>query len=126
MGWKKLCCHHCRSEIKKMKSKIDDYMQKQDSPQKEICQRLRSLILRIFPDMKEEMKWGVPIFGDGKFYIVALKDHVNLGFSLRGLSEEEKAFFQGGGRTMKHIEITSLKDIDETKIVKLLEVAKDQ
>jgi len=109
-----------------MSSKIDDYIQKQDSPQKEICQRLRSLILRIFPDIKEEMKWGVPTFGNGKFYIVALKDHVNLGFSLKGLSKEEIGLFQGNGRTMKHIKIISLKDIDEKKIVKLLRIVKGQ
>lgn len=109
-----------------MSSKIDDYIQKQRSPQKEICQRLRRLIIKTFPDAKEETKWGVPTFGDGKFYIVALKDHVNLGFSLKDLSKEEKAFFQGGGRTMKHIKISSLKNIDEKKIVKLLKVVKDQ
>ncbi|TKJ46849.1 hypothetical protein CEE34_06730 [Candidatus Aerophobetes bacterium Ae_b3a] len=51
-----------------MKNKIDDYIQKQRSPQKEICQRLRALILKIFPDQKEEMKRGVPTFCDGKFY----------------------------------------------------------
>jgi len=109
-----------------MSNKIDDYIQKQDSPQKEICQRLRSLILRIFPDIKEEMKWGVPTFGNGNFYIVALKDHVNLGFSLKGLSKEEIGLFQGNGRTMKHIKIISLKDIDEKKIVKLLRIVKEQ
>jgi uncharacterized protein YdhG (YjbR/CyaY superfamily) len=76
-----------------MSNQIDDYIYRQCSPQKEICQNLRSLILKTFPDVKEEMKWGVPTFVDGKFYIVALKDHVNLGFSIKGLTKEDMAFF---------------------------------
>jgi nucleoside phosphorylase len=75
------------------------------------------------PDIKEEMKMGVPWY-EGKYYIVALKDHVNLGFSLKGLSKKEKELFEGGGKTMKHIEINSLNEIDEKKIVKLFKLVK--
>ena len=107
-----------------MKSKIDDYIQKQESPQKEICQRLRRIILKTFPHQEEEMKWGVPTFCNGKSYIVALKDYVNLGFSVKGLSKKEVALFQGSGKTMRHLRISSLEDIDEDKIVKLLKVVK--
>ena len=106
----------------KMNAKVDNYIQKQKSPQKEICQELRKIILKTFPDAKEEMKWGVPAFADGKFYIVALKDHVNLGFSTKGLSKDEIALFDGGGKTMKHIEIGTTQDIDEKRIVKLLKI----
>lgn len=103
-----------------MSNKVDDYIQKQPSPQKEICRELRGLILKAFPDAKEEMKWGVPAFAGGMFYIVALKDHVNLGFSSKGLSKEETALFDGGGKTMKHIEIVGIEDIDKKRITRLL------
>jgi len=49
-----------------------------------------------------------------------------LGFSLKGLSKEETELFEGGGETMKHIKISSLNEIDEKKIVKLLKVVKDK
>ena len=104
-------------------NKVDNYIQKQKSPQKEICQELRVIILKTFSDAKEEMKWGVPAFAAGKFYIVALKDHVNLGFSTKGLSKDEIALFDGGGKTMKHIKIGRLQDIDEKRIVRLLKMA---
>jgi len=65
-----------------MTSKIDEYIDKQPSPQKEICRALRKIIFDTFPDATEGMKWGVPAFADGNYYIVALKDHVNLGFTL--------------------------------------------
>ena len=109
-----------------MSSEIDDYVQKQRSPQKEICQRLKRLIVKTFPDVKEVMKWGVPTFGNGKFYIVALKDHVNLGFSIKGLSKEELVLFQGTGKTMRHLRISSLEEMDEDKIVELLKVVKSK
>jgi hypothetical protein len=105
-----------------MSNQIDDYISKQSSPQKEICRKLRSLILKTIPDAKEEMKWGVPALADGKFYIVALKDHVNLGFSIKGLSKEEMALFDGGGKTMKHIEVAKIESIDEKRIIELLKL----
>jgi len=107
-----------------MDKKVENYIEKQKLPQQEICQNLRKIILKTFPSIKEEMKLGVPWYEE-KYYIVALKDHVNLGFSLKGLSKEETELFEGGGKTMKHIKITSLNEIDETKIVKLLKVVKE-
>jgi uncharacterized protein YdhG (YjbR/CyaY superfamily) len=105
-----------------MTNKIDEYINKQSSPQKEICQALRRLIFKTFPDAKEEMKWGVPAFADGAYYIVALKDHVNLGFTLKGLTKEDEKLFDGGGKTMKRIQVANLADIDENRIVGLLKL----
>lgn len=100
---------------------VENYIKKQKSPHRKICQKLRKIILKTFPDIKEEMKMGVPWY-EGKFYIVALKDHVNLGFSLKGLSKKEQELFEGSGRTMKHIKLYSLKEMDEKNIVKLLRI----
>jgi hypothetical protein len=105
-----------------MINKVQEYIDKQPSPQKEICGALRELILKTFPGVKEEMKWGVPAFAEGNYYIVALKDHVNLGFTLKGLTKEDEKLFDGGGKTMKHIQVSSLSDIDEKRIVKLLKL----
>jgi hypothetical protein len=105
-----------------MSTSIDDYINKQMSPQKEICRALRKLIFKTFPDAREEMKWGVPAFADGKFYIVALRDHVNLGFTLKGLTKEDEKLFDGGGKTMKHLQVVSLEGIDEERITGLLKL----
>ena len=108
-----------------MSREVDDYIERQKSPQKEICQRLRNIILETFPNIVEEMKLGVPWY-EGKYYIVALKNYVNLGFSLKGLSSKEIGLFEGGGKTMKHVKIPSLEEIDEEKIVELLKVVKER
>ena len=104
-----------------MDEKVENYIEKQKSPQREICQELRKIILETFPNIKEEMKFGVPCY-EGRYYIAALRDHVNLGFSLKGLSKEEIKLFEGNGKTMRHIKVFSLNAIDKTKIVKLLKL----
>ena len=109
-----------------MDKKVDAYISKQTSPQKEICIALRALIHKTFPGTKEEMKWGVPAFADGNYYIVALKDHVNLGFALKGLTKEDEKLFDGGGKTMKHIEVASVAGIDEKRIVNLLKLMENR
>ena len=104
-----------------MTKEVDDYIEKQKTPQKEICQELRKIILATFPNIKEEMELGVPWY-EGKYYIVALTNHVNLGFSLTDLSNKEVRLFEGKGKTMKHIKIRSLDEIDEKKIMELLKI----
>ena len=106
-----------------MDNKVKNYIEKQKSPQKEICQKLREIILSIYPNIIEEMKYGVPYYGD-KYYIVALKTHVNLGFSIKDLTKEEIAIFEGSGKTTRHIKFNTFEDIDEKQIVKLLKIVK--
>ena len=102
-----------------MDAQVGQYVERQSSPLKEIVGRVRKIILKTFPDVKEEMKMGVPWY-EGKLYVAALKDHVNLGFCLKGLSQKEERLLEGSGRTMRHIKIHSLKDIDDKKIEDLL------
>ena len=104
---------------------VEKYVEKQKSPQREIVQRLREMILKSFPNIKEEFKMGVPWY-EGKYYIVALKDHVNLGFSVKGLSEEEKALFEGKEKMMRHVKFYSLEDVDAKGVVKLLKLVAEK
>jgi hypothetical protein len=101
---------------------VEGYLKKQKLEKRQICEFLREVILKTFPGIKEEMRWGVPVYGGGLFYIGALKDHVNLGFSIKRLNKEELSQFEGGGKTMRHIKVSSLKGIDQNKIVELLKL----
>jgi hypothetical protein len=105
-----------------MSENVDRYIEKQVSPQKDILVEIRRIVHATLPDPDEKMRWGVPTFASGKFYIVALKDYVNLGFAITGLSKDEIKLFQGTGKTMRHIKINSLEDIDENKLVDLIEL----
>jgi hypothetical protein len=105
-------------------SDVINYIENLKDPQKEICIKLRKIILDAFPNIKETMKWGVPAYNDGMFYFVALKDHVNLGFSIKGLEKEELSLFDGGGKTTKHIEIKSVEEMDQKRIAAILKLVK--
>ena len=102
-----------------MNSQVDAYIQNQSQPQQDICNELRKIILDTFPGIREGMKWGVPAYADGLFYFVALKDHVNLCFSVKKLMDEEEKLFEGGGKTTRKIEIRNVDEIDQERIVGL-------
>ncbi|MEJ2271685.1 MAG: DUF1801 domain-containing protein [Candidatus Bathyarchaeota archaeon] len=101
---------------------IQNYIVEQKSPQKEILQKIRKIFQKTLPNCKEEMRWGVITFADGKFYIAAMKNRVHVGFAIKGLNENEISLFEGSGKTMKHIKILTLEDIKEKNIVKLIEL----
>ena len=105
-----------------MNKKVEEYINKQKNPQKEVCNYLKNLLHKTIPGIKEEMKWGVPVFADGKFYIGSFKNSVNLGFSINGLNDREISLFEGNGKTMRHIKIKSLQEIDEEKLIKLIKL----
>jgi hypothetical protein len=106
-----------------MNTEVEKYIKKQKSPQKEICLKLQKIIVKAYPKIEEQMWAGVPFY-DHRYYIVALKDHVNMGFAITGLSQEEIALFEGKGKTMRHIKFYSLDDIDQKQIVKLMKISK--
>jgi len=101
--------------------KVKNYLNKLPSPQKEICEKIRDIIFETFPDLEETFKNGVPWY-ECKYYIVGFKDHVNVGFSVEGLSEKEKELFEGKGKFMRHIKYYSLDDVDESKLIRLLKI----
>jgi hypothetical protein len=105
-----------------MDTKVREYIDKQSSPQKEICLKLREIILDTYPKSIEVLKWGVPVYCGGKIYIGSFKNQVNLGFDIKGLTEQELAILEGSGKTMRHLKIRTLDEINEEKIVKLIKL----
>jgi len=102
--------------------KVAEYINKQKPSQKEICLVLREIILRTCPGIKEKMRWGAIVYGGGRYYLGVVRYGVNLGFAIGGLTKEEIGLFEGSGKTMRHIKINSVKEIDEKKLVKLIEM----
>lgn len=106
-----------------MINEIEEYISKQEPLKSKIINELRRILLKTLPGIEERMKWGVICYED-LYYIVALKDYVNMGFSVLGLSKEEAKLFEGTGKTMKHISVSSINDINEKKIVELIKLVK--
>ena len=105
-----------------MDKKIEEYIEKQKSPQKDILQELRKIFHKTLSDCNEKSKWGVVSFSDGKFYIAAMKTRVHVGFAISGLNKKEISLFEGTGKTMRHIKINSVDEIYEKKLVNLIKI----
>jgi len=105
-----------------MDKQVNEYIEKQKSPQKEIIKEVRKIFQKTLPSSEEKMRWGVITFAAGKFYIAAMKNRVHVGFAITGLNKDEISLFEGTGKTMRHIKIPTLEDIDEKKLVNLIEM----
>ncbi|KYK23769.1 hypothetical protein AYK21_06395 [Thermoplasmatales archaeon SG8-52-2] len=103
-----------------MDEKIKAYIDKQPSPQKEIILRVRDIFTKTLGNYNEKFAWGAMVYEGGKFYIAAMKNRVHVGFAITGLDKEEIDMFEGSGKTMRHIKIHSIKDIDEERLVKMI------
>ncbi len=100
-----------------MDTQVETYIEKLPSPQREICMQVRPIIQDTMPQLQESIKNGVPWYED-LFYIVGLKNHVNVGFAIKNLISEELALFEGRGKLMRHVKIASINDIDEGGLIK--------
>ena len=105
-----------------MDKNVKEYIETQQAQQKDILKKVRNLILESLPNCDEKAAWGVVTFAGGKFYLAALKNKVHIGFAINGLSKEEISQFEGSGKTMRHIKIFSLSDIDDEKLIKLIKM----
>ncbi|MFC1640885.1 DUF1801 domain-containing protein [Patescibacteria group bacterium] len=121
---------HVRGHIdgvkKAMRHEAAEYIEKQKSPQKEILKRVRNIIVRALPGTDERQEWGVVTFDNGRFYIAAMKERVHIGFAIAGLSKKEIEEFDGGGKTMRHLKISTLKDVDAKKIRRLVKLVHEK
>jgi uncharacterized protein YdhG (YjbR/CyaY superfamily) len=105
-----------------MEKQVISYIEKQNSPQRQILQEVRKIFFETLPDCQEKMMWGVITFEDGKFYIAAMKNRVHVGFAVMGLSDEEIGLFEGKGKTMRHIKVPTIESIERERLVKLIKM----
>lgn len=109
-----------------MNNKVKKYIEKQEDFKKELLYKSRELLIKSIPDCLEEFKWGVPVYDDGKFYLAAMKTRVHIGFTITGLSKEEVSEFDGTGKTMRHIKIHSMDELDEEKLRSLIKLVHEK
>lgn len=105
---------------------ITEYINNSPKEQKEIMEAIRSLVHKNVANVSEEFKWDRPIFKlEKKFaYLQANKNHVNLGFykGLEKLNDPQK-LLEGTGKTMRHIKLRKVSDIDSELLSEWFSVA---
>src|SRR5512143_217036 len=106
-----------------MDKEVEAYFKRQKKPERELCYGLRALILKAYPGISEEMRYGAPWYG-GRFYIAAFRDHANFGFCVSGLTKRERALADGAGRFMGHIKVFPGTGIDVKRVARILGMAK--
>ncbi|HOI76831.1 MAG TPA: DUF1801 domain-containing protein [Methanofastidiosum sp.] len=94
---------------------VSEYINNLPEDKKEIVKALREIILSIDPSLNESLKWKQPVYSNkGDIcYIFPTGGHVNLGFYRAIELKDPKKLLQGTGKTMRHIKIKSLEQIDK-------------
>jgi hypothetical protein len=94
---------------------VAEYIEKLDSPRRDICEAVPELIFEEIPEVIEEYKWSRPVYSTEAgaiCYIQAVKAHVNLGFNRGAELDDPKGLLEGTGKDMRHIKLRSLDDVD--------------
>ncbi|MGB0390591.1 MAG: DUF1801 domain-containing protein [Salibacteraceae bacterium] len=96
---------------------VTEYINNSPS-QIDVLQELRRIIHYVIPNVKEDIKWGIPVFTKTKIftYLRASKNHVSIGFYNLNKIEDSNGLLEGSGKTMKHLKIKKVSDIDEALI----------
>lgn len=106
---------------------VDKYMMDLPEDIQIITGELRKIILHTSAKLIEEFKWSMPNYSYHGLvcYLQASKKHVNLGFH-RGnelLDKDTDKLLQGTGKTMRHIRIKKLEDIQPEAFTSLIKEA---
>ncbi|WP_164669932.1 DUF1801 domain-containing protein [Virgibacillus doumboii] len=106
---------------------VDEYILKLPEDIQNITTELRKIILDASSTLKEEFKWSMPNYTKSGLVcnLQASKKHVNLGFH-KGNELHEKdtnKLLQGTGKTMRHIRIQNIKDIQPEVFTSLIKEA---
>ena len=94
---------------------VREYINSLPDDKKEIVKSLRNIILSVNLSLKESLKWKQPVYSkEGDIcYLFPAGNHVNLGFYKGAELNDPKKILEGTGKTMRHIKIRDLEDIDK-------------
>ena len=102
---------------------------------REIAERLRALIVEVYPEVVE-VPWpkqkiagygvGPKKMSEHLCYIGAFKAHVNLGFYYGAVLPDPEGLMDGTGKNLRHIKITRVEAADQPAVRDLLEAALEE
>jgi hypothetical protein len=98
-----------------MNKEVTNYIESAPEEHKAIMTKIRALLFSVVPDAEEEFKWSRPVYSHKKdfAYLVANKNHVNFGFSQFEKIKNPTDKLEGTGKTMRHVKLKTVADIDE-------------
>ena len=114
--------------VKSKPKTVEEILNRLDLRQKEITEKLRSLIKRTVPEAVEMVKQGRITYGiSGKDFawISQSKDHVDVDFVCGARLGSADLKGRGKGKDIKHVEINSAHQMDEKELPRLLKAASE-
>lgn len=94
--------------------KVSEYIADTNEEQNVILEAIRLLIHQNVENVTEEIKWRMPVFSKEKnfAYIRTAKKHITLGFYNTDKIIDPDNLLEGDGKTLKHIKIRTLEEIN--------------
>lgn len=111
---------------------VDVYLSELPDWQADNLILFRKLVHHVYPNIKEEIKWGVPVFllnGKMIFAMSSFKAHTKFNFILNGaLLEDKNKLFNNGFESKKSrgIDLKENETIDKNKLEELIKVSGSQ
>jgi hypothetical protein len=100
--------------------RVTDYINAPGGEATSIMKQVRKLVHQVFPGVKEDFKWGRPVFSAKKdfAYLKAAKGYISLGFFNVETLAADVHLLEGTGKDMRHIKIRKFVDLDEALLIK--------
>lgn len=104
---------------------VDAYVKRLPAEQAAIVTALCALIHKAAPKAQESFKWAQPVYEDHGpvIFIKAHTQHVNFGFWRGAQLTAPAGLLAGSGERMRHIKLTSVKDIQPRLFTQLVKAA---
>ncbi len=108
-----------------MTTSVDDWLDALPDEQKQLLIELRKLVKSANKEFVEEIKWGQPCYSLNKLvcYLKNTKAHVVLGFQQGAHLKDPKKLLEGTGKDMRHIKVSSSRDIQNAAFKSLIKEA---
>ncbi len=103
---------------------VTAYLATLPSPQKEISEALRALILTNFPQMREDFKWHYQAYYYQRQRIClarGFKSHVTVEFHYGAYLRDTQGRIEGAGKRTRHIKLRTLADFDPAYLLDLVQ-----
>lgn len=107
-----------------MNEQVTAYIEVAPEEQRRIMQDVRKLVHATVNDVREDFKWGRPIFATARdfAYFKTTKAYVTFGFMQAGKLEDPDGKLEGTGKDMRHMKLRTLGDVDAALLKKRLKV----
>jgi hypothetical protein len=105
--------------------KVDALIRDLDPSVRPIADGLRGLVRRTAPELRESVKWGVPVW-TGQKNVVCLMiypDHVNLGFFQGAKLGQKHKEIEGTGKALRHVKVKTVAAARQPVLARLIREA---